>query len=675
MPTPYIGIDLGTTFSAIAYINEFGSPEIIENAEGDRTTPSVVLFDDDEVIVGSYAKDNMSVYPDQGVEFVKRFMGEGFFDFHYKTKSYSAPEISSFILKQLKQDAELKLGVPVTEAVITVPAYFGDPQRRATIEAGELAGLKVTQLINEPTAAAYAYGLHQLGKNQRVLVFDLGGGTFDVTIVEINGNNIEVKATNGDHQLGGKDWDEVLMQYIAEQFETEHGIDPYADEIDRQILKEKALATKISLSNLPQSNIIYGCKRKLSKLALSRERFEDLSSSLLDKCRLLTDFVLEESQYNTSDIDHILLTGGSTRMPMISSMLKEHFGKEPSRSLNPDESVALGAAIKAALLDKNKWQLSGEKKVWALPSKMEDINVTSHSFGLTVIKEGELFNSVIIPKNTPYPVEESRDDYVTSYDNQETLDIYVLEGEDEEPENCEMVGAYQIYDIPRRPAGKTRIHVTYRYNENQVVEVTAQDLQSNNILPLRNIENADLDQISTSQGLDIALLIDCSGSMYGDRLRDAQKAATSFLNNCNGGSVALITFPGGIKQSLTNDFYALNRKINSLNADGGTPMTEALDAAHQKVLHLDNGQERVIVLLTDGGPNNSTSAKSSADQAKRLGIRIISIGVSGADESFLKSISSLPSDFYYCNQSFELESTFINIATQLSGGKHLSSNN
>ena len=328
----FIGIDLGTTFSAIAHINEHGEPEIIENSDGERTTPSVVLFDGDEIIVGSYAKDNMAVYPGQGAEFVKRHMGDDLYYFEYNGRKYNASEISSFILKKLKEDAEARLGATISDVIITVPAYFGDPQRRATIEAGEMAGLNVVQVINEPTAAAYSYGLHKLGKDRRVLVFDLGGGTFDVTVIEISGDMIEVKATNGDYQLGGKDWDEALIQYIAERFESRHGISPYSDEGDYQALKEKALSAKISLSNLPKVNIIYGCKGKTIKEEVTKERFEEITSRQVEQCRMLTELVLEETSYKNTDIDVVLLAGGSTRMPMVVNMLKEYFGKEPSKS-------------------------------------------------------------------------------------------------------------------------------------------------------------------------------------------------------------------------------------------------------------------------------------------------------------------------------------------------------
>ena len=662
----YIGIDLGTTFSAISYVNEHGLPEVIENAEGERTTPSVVLFEGDDVHVGSYAKDNMTVYPGQGVEFVKRYMGDNLWTFEYKGRTYSAAEISSFILKKLKEDAEAKLGTTIKDVVITVPAYFGDPQRRATIEAGELAGLNVVQVINEPTAAAYSYGLHKLGKDQRMLVFDLGGGTFDVTVMEITGDMIEVKATNGDHQLGGKDWDEALIQYIAEKFEKAYRINPYSDETDYQTLKEKALAAKISLSSLPKVNIIYGCKGKILKEEITRQKFDELTSRLVNQCRMLTELVLHESRYKTADIDIVLLAGGSTRMPMVVNMLKEYFGKEPSKALNPDECVALGASIKAALLKKDKWSLPGEKKRWALPSGMKDINVTSHSFGLAVLKDEELYNSIIIPKNTPYPCELEKSDYVTSYDDQETLDVYVLEGEAEDPRDCELVGSFQIYDIPKRPEGKTRLKVTYKYNQNQIVEAGAADLYSDKALPMRMIENPDLNLLAVSKGVDVALLIDCSGSMSGKAIKEAKKAAISFLENFSiaNGSVGLITFPGGIIHNLSQDFSSVKSKINQLNAYNGTPMTDAIDFAHLAMLTV-NGFDKVIVLLSDGSPDNSSSALASSNEAKNKDIRIITIGVSGADENFLKSIATSPSDYYFCNESFELESTFINIATQL----------
>jgi len=669
MINSYIGIDLGTTFSAIAHINEHGMPEVIENAEGERTTPSIVLFDGNEIAVGAYAKENIVAYPGQVVEFVKRNMGDKLFSFEYRGKHYGAAEVSSFILGKLKKDAEEKLGERISDVIITVPAYFGDPQRRATIEAGELAGLKVSQLINEPTAAAYAYGLHKLGENQRVLVFDLGGGTFDVTVMEISGDMIEVKATNGDHQLGGRDWDEALVQYIADKFERKFGINPFDDEADYQALKEKSLSAKISLSSLPKVNIIYGCKGKTLKEEITRQKFEGITSRLVEQCWMLTEMVLDEARIKTSSIDLVLLAGGSTRMPMVSAMLSKHFGKEPSKALNPDECVAMGAAIKAAMLQKKSWALPGQKKTWALPSKIADINVTSHSFGLAVLKDEQLFNSIIIPKNTPYPVDKSKDDYVTTYDNQETLDLYVLEGEAEDPMDCELVGAYQIYDIPKRPVGKTRLKLTYRYNENQIVEAEAVDLKDKKVLPLKKIQDADLSQLTISRGIDVALLIDCSGSMSGSGIEDAKKAAMSFLDNfkVSNGRVALITFPGGIVNYLDEDFQLIKRKIKSLTAYNGTPMAEAITNGHSQTLIFAE-TDKIIIILTDGAPDSASEAESAAVVAKGKDIRVITVGVSGADENFLKKIASSSADYHFCNESIELEGTFTNIATQLTSG-------
>lgn len=673
----FIGIDLGTTFSAIAHVNEHGVPEVIESAEGERTTPSVVLFEGNEVHVGSYAKDNMAVYPGQGVEFVKRFMGDKLWSFEYKGRKYNASEISSFILKKLKQDAEERLGTKISDVVITVPAYFGDPQRRATIEAGEMAGLNVVQVINEPTAAAYSYGLHKLGKDQRVLVFDLGGGTFDVTVMEISGEKIEVKATNGDHQLGGKDWDEALIQYIADKFQKTHRINPYDDETDYQTLKEKALSAKISLSSLPKVNIIYGCKGKTLKEEVTKQKFEEITSRLVNQCRMLTELVLKEANYKKADIDIILLAGGATRMPMVVNMLKEYFGKEPSKALNPDECVALGAAVKAALLKKETWSLPGQKKTWALPSGMRDINVTSHSFGLAVLKDGELFNSIVIPKNTPYPCDREKSDYVTTYDNQETLDLYVLEGEAEDPRDCELVGSYQIYDIPKRGAGKTKLKVTYKYNQNQIVEVNAVDLNNNKALPMRMIDNADLNQLTVAAAMDIALLIDCSGSMYGQKIEDAQKAALKFSESVNLGQskIGVISFGGSRAQNecnLTSDYKEIKRNVQKLTASGGNPMWDAIDIADNHLFEYSCNSEKVIIILADGDPGDANATLASAKRVKTKGVRIIAIGIgAGVDEAFLRKIVSSQEDYHFVTDSFQLSEAFINIATQLTAGASL----
>ena len=673
MANSLIGIDLGTTFSAIAHINSRGVPEIIENSEGEMITPSVVLFDGDEVIVGSDAKNNLTTLPGQCVEFVKQHMGDSSFVFEYHGKKYTAPKIAAFILKKLKADAERRLSEPIDEVVISVPAYFGDPQRRATKEAGEIAGLKVLQLINEPTAAAYAYGLHHVGRNQRALVFDLGGGTFDVTVVEISGDKIKIKATDGDHHLGGKDWDDALIQRIARHFEKTYAISPYANETDFHLLKEKAVAAKISLSNRLKVNIDFGCKGKLLRSEINRQEFESMTATLVDQCRMLTDKVIRDAGFKIGDIDAIVLAGGSTRMPMILNMLQISFNKTPSNALNPDLCVALGASVKAALLQKEKWVLPGTGKTWALPSNLQDINVTSHSFGLVVLKDGRLFNSVVIPKNTDYPCEYSRDDYVTTYENQLTLDLYILEGEAAEPRDCELIGAYQIFDIPRGPIGGARLKVSYKYNDNQIIQVVAFDVRNKTPLPVRPIDHPDINLLGVSTAMDVAILVDCSGSMSGEKLANAQAAAIRFSETIILGAskVGVVSFGGAAAQlecALTANHAEFSRKIANLKAHGGNPMWDAIDVADHSIFGGQNyNSTKVIIVLADGDPGDAAATLASANRVKRNGIRIIAVGVgAGADEAFLRKIVSEPSDYHFVGESFELKNTFINIATQLS---------
>ena len=374
----------------------------------------------------------------------------------------------------------------------------------------------------------------------------------------------------------------------------------------------------------------------------------------------------------SKDIDVVLLAGGSTRMPMVIELLKSYFGKEPSKALNPDECVALGAAVKAALLQQEVGGLlPGKGQVWALPGKMKDINVTSHSFGLAVIRDGELFNSIIIPKNTPYPVEESRTDFTTSYDRQETLDLHVLEGEGEDPRDCDLVGG--LPDLRHySPAGRqVHLKVTYRYNRNQIVEVETEDLQDRRKLPIKKIEDVDLNLLETGgKSIQVALLIDCSGSMAGSRMEEAKKAAIGSLKKFRApqGFVGLIGFPGGVLHPLSYDFGSIEKQINRLSADNGTPMTMALDP-HTSPCSCRQIPKMSSCSCRTGHPPVHQAPRAATDAAKAQGIGIITIGVSGADERFLKAIASSPDDYHFCNQTFELESTFVNIATQLSAGR------
>src|SRR6184192_371833 len=317
-----VGIDLGTTFSAMAHIDAYGKPQIIPNAETERITPSVIFFDGANVIVGTVAKNNAVADPEKIVDFVKREMGKPKDQFHreFDGKVYSAEELSALIIKKLKSDAEKYLDQPVTDAVITVPAYFNDAERTATITAGQLAGLNVLQIINEPTAAALAYGLDKLDENHTVFVFDLGGGTFDVTIMRIVDHKIEMLATNGDHRLGGKDWDDVIVNLIAEEFDRLHGENPLLDLQSYQDLHTRALSAKIQLSSRMQSAVVHHHNGKSVKLEITRNEFERRSQHLVEKCKTICEMVMQEANMTWDDIDKILLVGGMTRMPMVRTL-------------------------------------------------------------------------------------------------------------------------------------------------------------------------------------------------------------------------------------------------------------------------------------------------------------------------------------------------------------------
>jgi molecular chaperone DnaK len=662
MTTRAVGIDLGTTFSAIAHVNKYGVPEILKNVEGERITPSVVLFEGDEVIIGTYAKQSAVAYPEQVVEFIKRHMGDEDFNFEYRGEVYTPERLSGFILAKLKHDAEHRLGHRIDQAVITVPAYFGDKQRRATIRAGEYAGLRVLSLLNEPTAAAFAYGFTNSDEHKRLLVFDLGGGTFDVSIVNIDGREISVVATTGDHQLGGKDWDDALIKYAAEQFRARHGIDPLDDLAAYHDLRQKCTSAKLSLSKRPRVNLFYDYKGKILRLELAREKFEDLSAGLVRRCEALTREVLEEAGMGVNDIDTVVLAGGSTRMPMVREMIKAMFGREPATDINPDECVALGAALTAAI---ESSRISGE----APPVDIRTHDVTSHSLGMVAYREGRLHNSRIIERNSRIPCERTRDDYVTTHDGQTTMDLWLVQGENADPLECNVLGHFEFYGIPARVAGRSRLSVTFRYNANGIVEVEAMDLDSGQTLAHRLAAgNVTLEDLARNRApMNIVLVMDCSGSMYGRNIEEARKAALSFSQASLGPNrqIAVVGFPGGVLCPLTPDLRRVQGAIDSLTPIGSTPMAEGLSAARE-LMKSKAGVQRVYVVLTDGHPDDPEATTVEINRIRTSGGRIITIGVGPqVRPDYLRGLASRPEDYHFCNESVELQGTFINLATEL----------
>lgn len=458
-----IGIDLGTTNSVVA-VMEGGEPTVIANAEGNRTTPSIVGFSKTgERLVGQTAKRQAITNPDKTIASIKRHMGT-----NHKVKiddrEYTPQEISAFTLQKLKTDAENFLGEKITQAVITVPAYFSDSQRQATKDAGKIAGLEVLRIINEPTAAALAYGLDKADQNQTILVFDLGGGTFDVSILELGDGVFEVRSTSGNNKLGGDDFDEKVMEFLNSEFKKETGIDLSKDKMAMQRLKEAAEKAKIELSSVTTTNInlpfISAGPEGPAHLDinLSRAKFNELTADLVEGTMGPTRRALKDSGLTASDIDKVILVGGSTRIPAVQDAIKKELGKEPSKGVNPDEVVALGAAIQAGVL-------AGEVKDVLL------LDVTPLSLGIETL--GGVFTK-LIERNTTIPTTKSQV-FSTAADNQPSVDIHVLQGEREMAQYNKTIGRFNLDGIPPAPRGVPQIEVTFDIDANGIVNVSAKD--------------------------------------------------------------------------------------------------------------------------------------------------------------------------------------------------------
>ena len=477
-----VGIDLGTTYSAIAHVDAYGKPQIIPNAESERITPSVILFDGHNAIVGSVAKQNAVAEPEKIVDFVKREMGKSKAEFHreFEGKAYSAEELSALIIKKLKNDAERYLGEPVTDAVITVPAYFNDAERTATLHAGQLAGLNVLRVINEPTAAALAYGLDKLESNQTVFVFDLGGGTFDVTIMKIEDHHIRMLASNGDHRLGGKDWDDIIVNLVAEEFDKVHGENPLLDLQSYQDLYNRALTAKVQLSTRQRTTVVHSYNGKSVKLEITRETFENHCRHLTEKCKTICEIVMQEANLGWHQIDRILLTGGMTRMPSVRAMIGLLSSVPVADDVSPDETVAIGAAVQAIISMLGEEDQVGER---TLPVEVREqfssadgslirvTNITTHTLGVVLWDDAkaEEYAFPMIRKMTPVPVQ-MKNSFGTAKANMKNAVIRVVEGESTVPGECTPLGICDIELPPFLPKGSP-VELTYTYNENQVLEV------------------------------------------------------------------------------------------------------------------------------------------------------------------------------------------------------------
>lgn len=685
-----IGIDLGTTYSAVATVSGSGQPIVVKNSDGESTTPSVVYFPADGApVVGSEAKEFQAVGENDVASFFKRDMGDLGFYQTFHDRKYTPTELSSLVLKKLKADAEIELGQSIEAAVITVPAYFNNAQRNATIEAARLAGLRVLRIINEPTAAAIAFGLSSKTKaGTTTMVYDLGGGTFDVSIVRASDDEIAVLATDGDHKLGGKDWDDRIAGYLAGQFRNEFGTDPFEDQEsfnDLMIKCEKA-KRELSVRDSTKVTIVHNGERGI--YVLTRTQFAELTRDLLERTHGIAQSVLNSVEGLTwESLDGVLLVGGSTRMPMVADFVQEVTGRPPLRGINVDEAVALGAALQAAADLKVEDDLSLEassSSEFSLPAIRD---VTCHSLGMVAENQdrSKYLNSIIIRKNSQIPAENACDYTirVSSNRNANKLEVYMLQGEVESPIECSVLGKYVFTGFAPTKTGRAQVRVHYAYNKNGTVDVRAEQLNAEGgvvdlVLTIKPVPE-DMSWLGksplendppASQTSPSALVIavDASGSMSGTPMTEAKKAAMSMVNKLDLSKfhVGILAFSDkmAILTECTGHKGVINGAINELKVGLGYGNDACPFEKAMRMMDGENGS-KFIVLLTDGCWSYPQKAIAQAKKVKEEGAEIIAIGFGTADHKFLKTVATCDENALMTDVS-SLVDSFSKIAQVLS---------
>lgn len=687
-----VGIDLGTTYSAVARINpQTGRAEVIPNAEGDAVTPSVVgIASDGRILFGTEAKEQQELGDTNTAAFFKRYMGQSDYTIRMAGRDYTPIDLSGMLLQGLVRQAEQVSGEKIDGAYITVPAYFRNSEREATIEAGRRAGINVLGILNEPTAAAFAYGLNGKNTHQKVLIYDLGGGTFDVTLAEVDGDSIRVLGSDGSHILGGKDWDDAVARWIIEQFSDEFDIDLTDNDEELARLTVMAESAKKRLTKAPSATITVNFEGHRGQYVLDRETFDDVTSFMLQETSDIVDrlFASVRPRVTWADVDGAILVGGSTRMLQVRDYITRMSGKPPLGGVNVDEAVALGAAIRAnqdaAGHVSPMLTIGGGRRATigggtaAAPRMLiggkRISDATSHALGMILesTDRSRYVNGVLIPKNSPIPAENMRSAELRVPRSGGELEVYLLQGAETRPLDNEVAGKYVFSDIPYVQGGRTIINVSYRYDENGVIQVSAVQQETGRQLVMHREpipedmswtdgSPADNQPESVAEPGTVYLLIDLSGSMSGRPLQEAIKAANDFVSQLDLSTFAIGVGGFGSKFvnfcSPTHDERALRDCIDSLGVGRKTGYGTESPLGHMPPLLSEFGGTKLIIILTDGSWFNAGAAVSEAQRCNDMGIDTIGIGIGEADEKFLKRISSIQdlsglTDLSHLSESF-----------------------